>query len=50
MRRWVPVLVGVSVQVTTLSEILGVPRVRQRLVRLDCLDLTVDSAPVCAED
>src|SRR5262245_25362854 len=30
-------------------EIIGSPRVRQRLVRLDCQDLTVDSAPVCAK-
>src|SRR6266851_1389130 len=30
-------------------ETIGTPRVRQRFVRLDCLDLTVDSAPVCAK-
>src|ERR1022692_4695119 len=28
---------------------IGRPRVRQRFVRLDCQDLTVDSAPVCAK-
>src|SRR6202163_2479604 len=27
----------------------GRPRVRQRFARLDCQDLTVDSAPVCAK-
>src|SRR6202521_619267 len=31
------------------SETIGAPRVRQRFVRLDCQDLTVDSAPVCAK-
>src|SRR5262245_30045453 len=30
-------------------EAIGRPRVRQRFVRLDCQDLTVDSAPVCAK-
>src|ERR1700675_1918199 len=30
-------------------ETIGRPRVRQRFVRLDCQDLTVDSAPVCAK-
>src|SRR3984957_10121920 len=30
-------------------ETVGTPRVRQRFVRLDCQDLTVDSAPVCAK-
>src|SRR5229473_725063 len=30
-------------------ETIGTPGVRQRLVRLDCQDLTVDSAPVCAK-
>src|SRR5882672_11722426 len=30
-------------------ETIGRPRVRQRLVRLDCQDLAVDSAPVCAK-
>src|SRR6266567_5225944 len=30
-------------------EAIGGPRVRQRFVRLDCDDLTVDSAPVCAK-
>src|SRR5207248_10431329 len=30
-------------------ETIGGPRVRQRFVRLDCQDLTVDSAPVCAK-
>src|SRR5450631_324405 len=30
-------------------ETIGRPRVRQRLVRLDCQDLTVDSAPVCTK-
>src|SRR6195256_1834654 len=30
-------------------ETIGRPRIRQRFVRLDCLDLTVDSAPVCAK-
>src|SRR5271170_2506761 len=30
-------------------ETIGAPCVRQRFVRLDCQDLTVDSAPVCAE-
>src|SRR6476660_3398718 len=30
-------------------ETIGRPRVRQRFVRLDCLDLTVDNAPVCAK-
>src|SRR6202049_3757558 len=30
-------------------ETIGTPGVRQRFVRLDCLDLTVDSAPVCAK-
>src|SRR6266478_2237865 len=30
-------------------ETVGRPRVRQRFVRLDCQDLTVDSAPVCAK-
>src|ERR1700676_1585187 len=30
-------------------ETIGTPRVRQRFVRLDCLDLAVDSAPVCAK-
>src|SRR5215471_4982042 len=29
-------------------ETIGRPRVRQRFVRLDCQDLTADSAPVCA--
>src|SRR5215470_2733248 len=28
---------------------IGRPRVRQRFVRLDCQDLTVDGAPVCAK-
>src|SRR3981189_2573732 len=28
---------------------IGTPRVRQRFVRLDCLDLAVDNAPVCAK-
>src|SRR5262249_55277934 len=28
---------------------IGCPSVRQRFVRLDCQDLTVDSAPVCAK-
>src|SRR3982074_3824512 len=49
MRRWVPVLVwGESPGHHTLEPI-GRPRVRQRFVRLDCQDLTVDSAPVCAK-
>src|ERR1700738_5009424 len=30
-------------------ETIGRPRVSQRFVRLDCQDLTVDSAPVCAK-
>src|SRR6201997_3648236 len=30
-------------------QIIGRPRVRQRFVRLDFQDLTVDSAPVCAK-
>src|SRR5258708_28703774 len=30
-------------------ETIGRPRVRQRFVRLDCQDLTVHSAPVCAK-
>src|ERR1700674_3642985 len=30
-------------------ETIGTPRVRQRFVRLDCQDLTVDNAPVCAK-
>src|SRR6202165_2661287 len=30
-------------------ETIGRPRVRQRFVRLDCQDLTVDGAPVCAQ-
>src|SRR5262249_1543296 len=30
-------------------ETIGRPRVRQRFVRLDCQDLTVDRAPVCAK-
>src|ERR1700726_2757593 len=30
-------------------ETIGRPRVRQRFVRLDCQDLTVDNAPVCAK-
>src|SRR6266480_1833773 len=30
-------------------ETMGRPRVRQRFVRLDCQDLTVDGAPVCAK-
>src|SRR6202047_3183465 len=30
-------------------ETIGRPRVRQRFVRLDCLDLAVNSAPVCAK-
>src|SRR4030088_1286072 len=30
-------------------ETIGRPRVRQRFGRLDCQDLTVDSAPVCAK-
>src|ERR1700674_5638781 len=30
-------------------ETIGTPRVRQRFVRLDCLDLAVNSAPVCAK-
>src|SRR5260370_21118621 len=30
-------------------EAIGRPRVRQRFVRLDCQDLTVDSAPVRAK-
>src|SRR5207253_6426622 len=30
-------------------ETIGGPRVRQRFVRLDCQDLAVDSAPVCAK-
>src|SRR5713226_673250 len=30
-------------------ETIGRPRVRQRFARLDCQDLTVDSAPVCAK-
>src|SRR5437588_1790988 len=30
-------------------EIIGRPRVRQRFVRLDCQDLTVDNTPVCAK-
>src|ERR1017187_3290394 len=30
-------------------ETIGRPCVRQRLVRLDCQDLTVDSAPACAK-
>src|SRR5271166_3917323 len=30
-------------------ETIGRPRVRQHFVRLDCQDLTVDSAPVCAK-
>src|SRR5713226_4816253 len=30
-------------------ETIGTPRIRQRFVRLDCQDLTVDSAPVCAK-
>src|SRR3984893_16738773 len=30
-------------------ETIGRPRVRQRFVRLDCQDLTVDSAPVCTK-
>src|SRR4030088_1205409 len=30
-------------------ETIGRPRVRQRFVRLDCQDLTVNNAPVCAK-
>src|ERR1700732_5301623 len=30
-------------------ETKGRPRVRQRFVRLDCQDLTVDGAPICAK-
>src|ERR1700736_2376733 len=30
-------------------ETIGTPRVRHRFVRLDCQDLTVNSAPVCAK-
>src|SRR6266436_7092193 len=30
-------------------ETIGTPRVRQGFVRLDCLDLTVNNAPVCAQ-
>src|SRR3981081_242793 len=30
-------------------ETKSAPRVRQRFVRLDCLDLAVDNAPVCAK-
>src|SRR2546430_14972691 len=30
-------------------ETMGIPRVRQRFVRLDCQDLTVDNTPVCAK-
>src|SRR6266478_8400640 len=30
-------------------ETIGTPRVRQGFVRLDCLDLTVNNAPVCAK-
>src|SRR5215471_12735696 len=30
-------------------QIIGLPLVRQRFVRFDCQDLTVDSAPVCAK-
>src|ERR1700737_2509810 len=30
-------------------ETIGTPRVRQRFVRLDCQDLTVNNAPVCAK-
>src|ERR1700730_10547379 len=30
-------------------ETIGAPRVRQRFVRLDCLHLAVNSAPVCAK-
>src|SRR5262244_709119 len=49
MRRWVPVLRrGESPSDDTL-ETIGRPRVRQRFVRLDCQDPTVDAAPVCAK-
>jgi hypothetical protein len=50
MRRWVPVLVGVSVKVTTPLQIVGrivvrnVPCVGQRFVRLDGEDLAVQHA------
>src|SRR6266496_2927402 len=30
-------------------ETKGIPRVRQRFVRLDCQDLTVNNAPACAK-
>src|SRR5260370_29708392 len=30
-------------------ETIGTPRVRQRFVRLDCQDLTVNNTPVCAK-
>src|SRR3981189_2852934 len=30
-------------------ETIGTPRVRHRFVRLDCQDLTVNNAPVCAK-
>src|SRR6516165_8988784 len=49
MRRWVPVLVAVRVPSDDTLETIGRPRVGQRFVRLDCQDLTVDSAPVCAK-
>src|SRR5215216_2390852 len=49
MRRWVPVLVGVKSPSDDALETIGRPRVRQPFVRLDCQDLTIDSAPVCAK-
>src|SRR5438067_13181357 len=33
---------------SAFDETIGRPRVRWRFVRLDCQDLTVDSAPICA--
>ena len=48
MRRWVPALVAVRVPRDDTLETIGRPRLRQRFVHLDCQDLTVDSAKVCA--
>ena len=42
-------LVAVRVPSDDTLETIGRPRVRQRFVRLDCQDLTVDSAKVCAK-
>ena len=41
-------LVAARVPRDATLETIGRPRLRQRFVRLDCRDLTVDTAKVCA--